>query len=137
MRSNPGAWIVAGLSAIGLGGTIGAITLTPRLALPSWLNTVTYVAAAAVALCCSLFLFAMLWGQHSNWSNLAKTSMLLGALTSVPAITGLLVMVGADAVGVDGDPTVRSYFIAFGVAGLLLLAIPALLMTLMTGNPGH
>ena len=131
--ANPIAWIVAGLSAVALAGAVYALQLVPRLHLSAFLTATTYGASALVILCCGLFLFAMLWGMATDWSNPAKAAMLLGAATAVPACVGLLAFIVAGAVGVDG--VARSYFLGGGIAGLLLLAIPALVLIVM-GLPG-
>ena len=131
--ANPIAWIVAGLSAVGLAGATYALSLIPKLALSGFLTAASYGASALIILCCGLFLFAMLWGMQTDWSNPAKTAMLLGAATAVPACAGLVVFIVAGVAG--GNGTVRSYFLGLGIAGLLLLAIPALLFMIMAG-PG-
>jgi hypothetical protein len=133
--SNPVAWIVAGLSAAGLTGSLYALQLVPRLGLSGWLTVTCYGAAALIILCFGLFLFAMLWGMQTDWTNPAKTAMLLGAVTAVPASAGLLVLIVAGAVGTDG--AARSYLLGLGLAGLLLLAIPAVVLIVMAlpGKP--
>jgi hypothetical protein len=131
--ANPIAWIVAGLSAVGLAGALYALQLIPRLRLSAFLTDISYGTSALIILCCGLFLFAMLWGMATDWSNPAKAAMLLGAATAVPAFVGLLAFIVAGAVGVDG--VARSYFLGLGIAGLLLLAIPALVLIVM-GLPG-
>ena len=133
--ANPVAWIVAGLSGVGLAAAVYALQLIPRLGLSSFLNVTSYGAAALMILCCGLFLFAMLWGMQTDWSNPAKTAMLLGAVAAIPACAGLLVFIFAGAAGTDGFA--RTYFLGLGVAGLVLLAIPALVLIVMAlpGKP--
>ena len=133
--ANPIAWIVAGLSAVGLAGSIYALQLIPRLGLSGFLAATSYGAAALIILCCGLFLFGMLWGMQTDWSNPAKTAMMLGAVTAVPACIGLLVFIVAGAAGANG--LARTYVLGLGVVGLLLLAIPALLLVVMAlpGKP--
>ena len=134
--ANPVAWIVAGLSAVGVAGATYALQLIPKLGLSGFLTATSYGAAALIILCCGLFLFAMLWGMQTDWTNPAKTAMLLlGAVAAVPACVGLVVFIVAGAAGADG--IARSYFLGLGIAGLLLLAIPALLLIVMAlpGKP--
>ena len=131
--ANPIAWIAAGLSAIGLAGAIYALQLIPSLNLSGFLTATSYGAAALIILCCGLFLFAMLWGMQNDWSNPAKTAMMLGALTAIPACAGLLVFIFAGVAGADGFA--RTYLLGLGAVGLLLLAIPALVL-IVTALPG-
>ena len=133
--ANPIAWIVAALSAVGLAGAIYALQLIPRLSLSGFLSATSYGASALIILCCGLFLFAMLWGMQTDWSNPAKTAMMLGAVTAIPACAGLLVFIVAGAAGANGFA--RTFFIGLGVAGLVLLAIPALVLIVMAlpGKP--
>ena len=131
--ANPVAWIVAGLSAVGLAGAAYALQLIPKLGLSAFLTATSYAASALIILCCGLFLFAMLWGMQSDWSNPAKTAMMLGAVTAVPACAGLLVFIVAGALGADGFA--RTYLLGLGIAGLMLLAIPALVL-IVTALPG-
>jgi len=133
--ANPIAWIVAGLSAVGLAGATYALRLIPKLGLSGFLTATSYGASALIILCCGLLLFAMLWGMQTDWTNPAKTAMLLGAVTAVPACVGLLVFIVAGATG--GDGYARTFFLGLGIAGLLLLAIPALVLIVMAlpGKP--
>ena len=133
--ANPVAWIVAGMSGVGLAAALYAVQLIPKLGLSSFLTAASYGAAGFIILCCGLFLFAMLWGMQTDWSNPAKTAMMLGAAAAVPACAGLLVFIVAGASGAGGFA--RTYFLGFGIVGLVLLAIPALALIVMAmpGKP--
>lgn len=133
MNGDMVARIVAGLSAVGLLAIVRAILLVPALKLSGWMKYLCYAAAGFIILCLGLLLLGMVWGLIANWPAPAKSAMMIGWFMAVPAVMGSVVLLVA---GIAGSGPAKGYFIGLGIVGILLLALPALIMAIMAG-PGR
>lgn len=133
LPGNIAALAVSALSAVGLAATARAAMLVPRQSLPRWAEIGCYGASGFMALCFGLLLAGMMWGVVGNWPEQAKKVMILGIFMTIPATIGAATFVVA---GLAGGGSAKGCFLGLGVAGLLLLGLPALVFTIMLA-PGR
>ena len=126
---------LAGASALVLAATLPATLLVGRLKLTKLARIASWAGIAAMILCSSMFILAMMLGIQSDWSDRSKVLMAIAWILTVPAGAGALVLIGAAAAG-EGPGRVRFYFATLGIVGVLTLGLPALIFLLMIG-PGH
>ncbi|HEX8240286.1 MAG TPA: hypothetical protein VF574_11155 [Allosphingosinicella sp.] len=123
LPGNIAALAVAALSAVGLAATARAAMLVPGQSLPTWAKAGCYGAAGLMALCFGLLLAGMIWGVAGNWPERAKWLMAVGFFMTIPATAGAAMFLVAGLMA--GGPG-KGCFLGLGVAGLLLLGVPAL-----------
>jgi hypothetical protein len=126
---------VAGVGALVLAATIPATLLVRRLRLTTLARIASWCAIAAMILCSTMFIVAMIWGIESNWSDAAKACMAFAWILTVPAGAGAALLIGAAGAS-DGPGAVKFYFVALGIMGILILGLPALIFILMAA-PGR